>query len=351
MLKPDDAGGEQQHTTGVRSYELSDHLGNVHIVVSDLRIGLNQVKVLSATEYYPFGMGMPGRTYATSSGYRHNFNGKELDQETGVQDYGFRIYNPNIAKFLSVDPLTSSYPMLTPYQFASNSPIAGIDIDGLEFGWAQDLWDMTKEGYTTTIKKVDEYYTGTVNYVKNTKVEFNTSSSVGIQAGLKTSLYKGTGTQVSKGTVKKIGVEGKINIVSVNTSSTSTSYSAKEGFKSTSKDPVKDNATVEQEISGGVNFGVVGIKAGASQKFDVGACPGCAANTGSHNNETTLSYGGNIGPVEFGREQKTQENTFENEQGQSNSNGNETVMGFSLDASIIFGVKIELKLSIPDSGN
>lgn len=43
------------------------------------------------------------------------------------------IYNPSIAKFLSVDPLAKSYPMLTPYQFASNRPIEGIDLDGLEF--------------------------------------------------------------------------------------------------------------------------------------------------------------------------------------------------------------------------
>lgn len=47
-------------------------------------------------------------------------------------DYGFRIYNPQLAKFLSVDPLTRSYPWYTPYQFAANKPINCIDIDGLE---------------------------------------------------------------------------------------------------------------------------------------------------------------------------------------------------------------------------
>ena len=35
--------------------------------------------------------------------------------------------------FLSVDPITKKYPELTPYQFASNRPIDGIDEDGLEF--------------------------------------------------------------------------------------------------------------------------------------------------------------------------------------------------------------------------
>ena len=47
-------------------------------------------------------------------------------------DYGFRIYSPALGRFLSVDPLTSSYPYYTPYQFAGNMPIAAIDLDGLE---------------------------------------------------------------------------------------------------------------------------------------------------------------------------------------------------------------------------
>ena len=38
----------------------------------------------------------------------------------------------DVARFLSVDPLTKSYPHLTPYQFASNNPILNIDLDGLE---------------------------------------------------------------------------------------------------------------------------------------------------------------------------------------------------------------------------
>jgi uncharacterized protein RhaS with RHS repeats len=47
------------------------------------------------------------------------------------QDYGARIYDDRIGRFLSIDPITSSYPELTPYQFASNRPIMAIDIDSL----------------------------------------------------------------------------------------------------------------------------------------------------------------------------------------------------------------------------
>lgn len=77
-------------------------------------------------------MGMPGRQFSAGSAYRYGFNGKENDNDVTVQDYGLRIYNPALGKFLSVDPLTSEFPELTPYQFASNSPIEAIDLDGAE---------------------------------------------------------------------------------------------------------------------------------------------------------------------------------------------------------------------------
>ena len=80
---------------------------------------------------------MPGRQYNTTDGYRYGFNGKEKDNKDGVvqYDYGFRIYDPRLVRFKSVDPLSKSYPWYTPYQFAGNKPIACIDLDGLEELW------------------------------------------------------------------------------------------------------------------------------------------------------------------------------------------------------------------------
>ncbi len=95
-----------------------------------------RAEVLRANNYYAFGMEMPGMGY-TSEAYRYGYNGKEKDPEGmggggATYDYGFRIYNAQIGKFLSVDPLTGSYPWYTPYQFAGNMPIVAIDLDGLE---------------------------------------------------------------------------------------------------------------------------------------------------------------------------------------------------------------------------
>mgnify|MGYP000196785948 CR=1 FL=1 len=123
---------------GKRNYELTNHLGNVMAVINDRKtdttIGVNKgynAVVISATDYFPFGMAIDSRSY-TSALYRYGFNGKENDKETGEIDYGMRIYDPRIAKFLSVDPIADNYPWYTPYQFAGNKPIWAIDLDGLE---------------------------------------------------------------------------------------------------------------------------------------------------------------------------------------------------------------------------
>jgi RHS repeat-associated protein len=130
---------------GWKIYELSNHLGNVLVTISDRIIqhtGNNTSidyylpDVVTANDYAPFGMQLVDRTYQ-AEGYRYGFNGKEKDGEVygegNIYDYGFRIYNPNIGKFLSVDPISRQYPELTPYQFSANRPIDGIDLDGLEF--------------------------------------------------------------------------------------------------------------------------------------------------------------------------------------------------------------------------
>jgi RHS repeat-associated protein len=92
--------------------------------------------VYSVQNYYAFGQNMPKWSGVAAVNdpkkYKFGFNGKEDDDEWGKQDYGFRIYDARVGRFLSVDPLSGEYPELTTYQFASNTPIQAIDLDGLE---------------------------------------------------------------------------------------------------------------------------------------------------------------------------------------------------------------------------
>jgi len=130
------------YVRGQKYYELTDQKGNVISVVTDKKIQHSSngttvdyylPDVVSATDYYPFGMEQPGRTYNAEK-YRYGFNGKEKDPNISKDDYdyGMRIYDARIARFLSVDPLTKTYPFYTPYQFAGNKPIIAVDLDGKE---------------------------------------------------------------------------------------------------------------------------------------------------------------------------------------------------------------------------
>jgi RHS repeat-associated protein len=104
---------------------------------------------------------MPGRNYINGSSYRYGFNGKENDNETvgtgsGTQDYGMRIYNPALGRFLSIDPLTAEYPFNSTYAFAENSPIAGTDLDGAEFFYAANGAFIGQIGKSTEVRVIDE---------------------------------------------------------------------------------------------------------------------------------------------------------------------------------------------------
>ncbi|MBI1286295.1 MAG: hypothetical protein GC178_01840 [Flavobacteriales bacterium] len=119
----------------------------------------------------------PGLLIHYNEGYRFGFNGKEMDNEMYASsgnsyDYGFRIYNPRLGRFLSVDPLTNSYPWYTPYQYAANRPIACIDMDGLED--RNYLNDLIKEGTQILLQKAwdvgtDVAYNATISLAKDAK--------------------------------------------------------------------------------------------------------------------------------------------------------------------------------------
>ena len=62
------------------------------------------------------------------------YNGKELDTDFGLNwyHYGFRMYDPAIGRFTGVDPISDKFPSLSTYNYASNSPIANVDLHGLQ---------------------------------------------------------------------------------------------------------------------------------------------------------------------------------------------------------------------------
>ena len=120
---------------GQRVYEFSNHLGNVLVTLSDHKVpqtdGTYASVVVSASDYYPFGMAMAERTYSNSK-YRYGFNGKENDTDfgEGKTDFGARFYSSIIGRWFATDPLEFRHADLSTYHFVSNNPILKLDPDG-----------------------------------------------------------------------------------------------------------------------------------------------------------------------------------------------------------------------------
>ncbi|MBL3655119.1 RHS repeat domain-containing protein [Fulvivirga sediminis] len=122
-----------QRLLGQKSYELSNHLKNVLVVTSDnihLLRDSSWTVMRQASDYYPFGLSMDGRSFNRNMNYRYGFNGKDHDFEISAYNFGSRIHNPRIARFLSIDPKWALSLDVTPYAFAGNSPILFIDKNG-----------------------------------------------------------------------------------------------------------------------------------------------------------------------------------------------------------------------------
>jgi len=91
---------------------------------------------------------MPGRIFESQAeeAKRYQFTGHEFDQETQYGYHGARYYNRELGRYLSLDPLQTKYPGLSPYSYAANNPILFIDVNGEYAGWIENnqgtvYWD------------------------------------------------------------------------------------------------------------------------------------------------------------------------------------------------------------------
>lgn len=88
------------------------------------------LEVTDTNNYYAFGMNHIGDIKSLLGGYQnYKYSGKEL-QESGMYDYGARMYMPDLGRWGAVDPLAEKHRRHSPYNYAVNNPIMFIDPDG-----------------------------------------------------------------------------------------------------------------------------------------------------------------------------------------------------------------------------
>ncbi|WP_176954519.1 DUF6443 domain-containing protein [Niabella drilacis] len=114
-------------------YFLKDHLGNVRAMINE------NGTLLEETHYYPFGLTMRGISTQNATPSLHNkdktFQGQKFDDDLGVNYYSFKYRNhdPQIGRFIQLDPLADDYPHNSTYAFSENRVVNGVELEGLEY--------------------------------------------------------------------------------------------------------------------------------------------------------------------------------------------------------------------------
>jgi len=108
-------------TTGTMEYHVTDHLGNVRVVLND------SGEVIQSNDYYPFGMLM---AQGGSSTNKYLYNGKKAQEQTGWLDYGWRMYDASLRRWFNIDPMAEEYLPISPYAYCANNVVNAIDAEG-----------------------------------------------------------------------------------------------------------------------------------------------------------------------------------------------------------------------------
>ncbi|UHO39755.1 RHS repeat-associated core domain-containing protein [Chryseobacterium capnotolerans] len=110
-------------------YQYKDHLGNTRVSFTKNSAGV--LEVTDTNNYYPFGLNHIGNSFLSSLGSynAYKYNGKEV-QETGMYDYGARMYMPDLGRWGVVDAYAEAMRRYSPYNYAFNNPVNFIDPDG-----------------------------------------------------------------------------------------------------------------------------------------------------------------------------------------------------------------------------
>ena len=128
---------------GEKTYEMSNHLGNVLTTFDDvLRLELNgnndleyRLALNSTADYSPFGVTLDGNRTQRGN-YRYAFQGQESDDEVkgagNSVNYKYRMHDPRLGRFFAVDPLAKQFAFNSPYAFSENVVINDVELEGLE---------------------------------------------------------------------------------------------------------------------------------------------------------------------------------------------------------------------------
>ncbi|SCW66070.1 DUF6443 domain-containing protein [Mucilaginibacter sp. NFR10] len=132
FIQTEEGRARKSGSNYVYEYDLKDHLGNTRVTLTPDPNDSSQqtAKLFQENDYYAFGYGIQSTQQTISPKNEYLYNHKELQEETGLYDYGARFYDPIAGRWTSVDPLAEKFQAISPYDYVADNPLKFIDEDG-----------------------------------------------------------------------------------------------------------------------------------------------------------------------------------------------------------------------------
>jgi RHS repeat-associated protein len=134
----------------------------VEVYFDDFKVEHIKSSVISLQDYYPFGSAFGNYQRESSVGNQYQYNGKELQDELslGWLDYGERMYQSELGRWTSIDPMAEKYYPVNPYAYVANIPTNLMDPNGAEIWISFTYQDEAGKDVTTKLQyKNRELYT------------------------------------------------------------------------------------------------------------------------------------------------------------------------------------------------
>jgi RHS repeat-associated protein len=133
------SGSAKEAVKNGYAYVFVSNESNNLVYFDNLQISHERGPITEETHYYPFGLTMAGISskalnFGNPENKKNKFQNQEFGDDFGINYYEFKYRNhdPQIGRFIQIDPLSEDYVYNSTYAFSENKVTTHVELEGLE---------------------------------------------------------------------------------------------------------------------------------------------------------------------------------------------------------------------------